>query len=190
MEKDLSKHCQWALKNDVLHQFHDKEWGKAVHDDQLLFEHLILAIFEGGLSLTVALNKRIPMRKAFIGLGPGAIAKFGEKDIARLMADETIIRYKAKIKATINNAARFLEVQKEFGTFDNYIWGFNSGKPVINSPKNDNEVAVKSALSDKICADMKKRGFSYVGTVSIYVMLQNAGLVDDHVISCPFKTKK
>jgi len=176
--------CKWAEGNDLMSAYHDREWGVPVHDDKTHFEFLILEAAQAGLSWLIVLRKREGFRKAFAGFDFKKVAKFGEKDVERLMNDAGIIRNQLKIRASIENAKRFLEVRKEFGTFDRYLWNFVGGKPVVNHVKSYKQVAGSTPLSDAISKDLKKRGFRFVGSTVIYAHLQAVGVVDDHETAC------
>jgi DNA-3-methyladenine glycosylase I len=178
------KRCSWSEGNDLYIEYHDKEWGIPVHDDRKHFEFLALESFQAGLSWLTILKKRENFRKAFDGFDPKKVARYNEKRIEKLMKDSGIIRNRMKIQATINNAKRLLEVQKEFGSFDNYIWGFTKGKPKINSWKTMSQIPTTSKLSDEISKDLKDRGFKFVGSTIIYAHLQAIGIVNDHIVTC------
>jgi DNA-3-methyladenine glycosylase I len=165
-------------------KYHDEEWGVPLHDDQKLFEFFVLEGFQAGLSWQIVLNKRENFRRAFDNFNVEIVAKYDKTKIAELIQDKSIIRNKQKIAATVNNANCFLEVQKEFGSFDKYIWQFVDFKPVINSFSTMSELPAKTALSDKIAADLKKRGFKFVGSTVIYAHMQATGMVNDHLVSC------
>ncbi|HKJ79017.1 MAG TPA: DNA-3-methyladenine glycosylase I, partial [Prolixibacteraceae bacterium] len=162
----------------------DEEWGVPLHDDQKLFEFLVLEGFQAGLSWQIVLNKREAFRKAFDDFNVEKVANYNEAKINELLQDKAIIRNKMKIAATVNNANRFLEVQKEFGTFDKYIWGFVNYNPIVNSFKTMKEMPAKTPLSDKISADLKKRGFKFIGSTVIYAHMQATGMVNDHMVGC------
>jgi DNA-3-methyladenine glycosylase I len=176
--------CLWCEGNELYLQYHDKEWGVPVHDDKKHFEFLALESFQAGLSWLTILKKRENFRKAFDGFDPKKIAMYDEKKIKKLLKDSGIIRNRRKIEATINNAKRFLEVQKEFGSFDKYIWGFTNDKPKINSWKRMSQIPATTKLSDEISKDLKKRGFKFVGSTTIYAHLQAIGVVNDHIVDC------
>jgi len=165
-------------------KYHDKEWGVPVHDDRLLFEYMILDGFQAGLSWNTVLKKRENFQKAFANFDPKKIAKYGEKDYNRLLFDAGIIRNRAKINAAILNAKKFLEVQKEFGSFDKYIWQFVGGKPIINKFKKLSDIPAKTKESDEVSKDLIKRGFKFVGSTICYAFMQAAGMVNDHLIDC------
>ena len=165
-------------------RYHDEEWGVPVHDDMKLFEFLVLDAFQAGLSWRTVLNKRENFRKAFDEYDVNKIASYGEQEIQRLLSDADIIRNKAKVNATIENAKRFLEVQKEFGSFDTYIWQFTNGKTVYNRHKSLKELPASTSLSDAMSTDLRKRGFKFVGTTICYAFMQAAGMVNDHLVHC------
>lgn len=177
--------CEWC-KNDPLYiEYHDKEWGKLVTDDKKMFEFLVLESAQAGLSWITILRRRENYRKAFADFDAQKVAKFTEKDVERLMNDEGIIRNRLKINAAISNAGLFLEIQKEFGSFCNYLTSFlPDGKPVINNWKSIKEVPASTKLSDNISKDMKKRGFKFFGTTICYAHLQAVGYVNDHTSNC------
>lgn len=178
------KRCSWCEGNDLYLQYHDREWGTPVHDDKKHFEFLVLESFQAGLSWLTILKKRENFRKAFSDFDPEKVAKYDKKKIEKLMKDAGIIRNQRKIEATINNAKRYLEVQRKFGSFDEYIWGFTNNKPKINSWKKLSQIPAKTKLSDKISKDLKDRGFKFVGSTVIYAHLQAIGIVNDHIVGC------
>lgn len=184
MEDDGKRRCAWLGDDTLMLEYHDREWGVPLHDDRKLFEFLVLEGMQAGLSWRTILHKRENFRKALHRFDPVKIASYGMVDIERLMADPGIIRNRAKIVAAINNAQRFLETQKAFKTFDRYIWGFVGGKPVRNRFKKLSQLPARTELSDAISADMRKRGFKFVGSTIIYAHMQATGMVNDHVIGC------
>ncbi len=165
-------------------EYHDKEWGFPVHDDRLLFEYMILDAFQAGLSWRTVLHKRENFRKAFDNFDPKKIAKYGKKDYERLVNDEGIIRNKAKINSAIINAERFLEVAKEFGSFDKYIWQFTGGETKVNKFRELSEIPAKSVGSDEMSRALIKRGFKFVGSTICYAFMQASGMVNDHLVDC------
>jgi len=165
-------------------KYHDEEWGVPLHDDQKLFEFIMLESFQAGLSWQIVLNKREAFRVAFDNFNPEIIAKYDRNKLEELVHNKTIIRNRMKISACINNSRRFLEVQEEFGSFDKYIWGFVNYEPIINSFINSKNLPAKTPLSNTISADLKKRGFAFVGSTVIYAHMQATGMVNDHIISC------
>ncbi|MBL7885520.1 MAG: DNA-3-methyladenine glycosylase I [Flavobacterium sp.] len=180
-----TKHrCGWCEKDDLYRNYHDTEWGKPVYDDQLLFEFLILETFQAGLSWYTILAKRNNFRTAFANFDYKKVAKFGESKIQELLLNAGIIRNQLKIRAAVSNAIAFMEVQKEFGSFSNYIWKFTDGKPIDNQPKTLRDVPASTPLSDAISKDLKKRGFKFVGTTVVYAHMQATGMVNDHVVDC------
>ena len=176
--------CNWSEKDDLYRKYHDEEWGKPVYDDATIFEFLVLESFQAGLSWYTILKKRENFKSAFDNYDYKKIAKYQQEKIDDLMTDSGIIRNKLKILATINNAQKFQEVQKEFGTFSKYIWKFVGGKPIINHPKTLQEVPATTEISDLISKDLKKRGFKFLGSTVVYAHMQATGLVNDHLVSC------
>ena len=176
--------CDWPGNDPLMIRYHDEELGVPVHDDMKLFEFLVLDAFQAGLSWRTVLNKRENFRKAFDEYDVNKIASYGEQEIQRLLSDADIIRNKAKVNATIENAKRFLEVQKEFGSFDTYIWQFTNGKTVYNRHKSLKELPASTSLSDAMSTDLRKRGFKFVGTTICYAFMQAAGMVNDHLVHC------
>jgi DNA-3-methyladenine glycosylase I len=164
--------------------YHDEEWGVPVYDDDKLFEFLILETFQAGLSWITVLRKRDNFRKAFDDFDYKKVARYSEKKIESLLQDAGIIRNKLKVRATVTNAQAFLEVQKEFGSFSNYIWNFVDGKPIKNAFRYLDEIPANTSLSDAISKDLKVRGFKFVGTTVIYAHMQATGMVNDHVQDC------
>lgn len=189
-KKTEPSRCPWAdpIKPDYL-AYHDQEWGVPVHDDRVLFEFLTLEAAQAGLSWYTVLRKRENYRKAFDQFDPIKVAKYGERKVAALMANAGIIRNQAKIRAAINNAQRFLEVQKEFGSFDVYIWRFVGGKPIVNRLRNMKDYIATSPESDAMSKDLRKRGFKFVGSTICYAHMQATGMVNDHVLDC-FRRRK
>ena len=176
--------CEWCLGSESMIRYHDEEWGVPLHDDKKLFEFFVLDAFQAGLSWSTILNKRENFRKAFDGFDYKKIAKYSDKDFERLIMDAGIIRNRLKILATIENAKQFMEIQKEFGSFDKYIWGFVNGKPLVNNFKSLKEIPAKTEISDEMSKDLKKRGFKFVGSTICYAFMQAAGLVNDHTLNC------
>jgi DNA-3-methyladenine glycosylase I len=177
------KRCDWA-RNDLAIAYHDKEWGVPVHDDRTFFEFLILEGAQAGLSWDTILRKRDAYRKAFDNFEPAKVARYSEAKMAKLLLNEGIIRNRLKIKSAVENAKAFLKVQKEFGSFDKYIWNFTGGKPLNNKIKSRNDVPVKTEISDAISKDLKKRGFNFVGSTIMYAFMQATGMVNDHIREC------
>ncbi|MCE5342647.1 MAG: DNA-3-methyladenine glycosylase I [Eubacteriales bacterium] len=177
----LNRHrCSW-VRGELMENYHDREWGRPCHDDQALFEMLLLEGFQAGLSWYIVLSKREALRKAFSGFDPQAIAVYGESDVARLMADEGIIRNRLKICGTITNTQVFLALQKEFDSFDRYLMSYIPDGPVVNE---SNMFLTTSPLSDAISKDLRKRGMKFVGSVTIYSYLQSVGVIIDHERDC------
>lgn len=176
--------CSWAGTDPLYIEYHDNEWGVPVHDDQKLFEFLVLESAQAGLSWITILRKRENYRKAFAGFDPKKVARFNEKKIAALLKNEGIIRNNLKIRAAINNAQRFLEIQKEFGTFAEYMWSFVNHKPIQNKRKALTGVPATTPISDALAKDMKMRGFKFLGSTVLYAHMQAVGMVNDHITSC------
>lgn len=177
------KRCGWASNELAIH-YHDTEWGVPQHDDRVLFEFLILEGAQAGLSWDTILAKRENYRKAFDDFDPAKVAKFSEAKCANLMTNEGIVRNRLKIASAVRNAKAFLAVQKEFGTFDSYIWSFVGGKPIDGKRKELGDVPAKTEISDAISKDLKKRGFNFVGSTIMYAFMQATGMVNDHIKSC------
>ena len=178
--------CGWAKgEKDIL--YHDTEWGVPSHDDGYIFEMLILEGFQAGLSWNTILQKRENFRKAFDNFDYRKIAEYDETKLNELLKNEGIIRNRLKINSTVTNARAFMKTQEEFGSFAKYIWNFTDEKRIINKWKELSEVPATSELSDKISKDLKKRGFKFVGSTIIYSFLQAIGIIDDHLMSCPYK---
>ncbi len=178
------KRCGWPADDELMIAYHDTEWGVPVHDDRKHFEYLILDAFQAGLSWRTILHKRENFRKAFANFDYKKVSKFGDKEFERLMNDAGIVRNRLKILAAIQNARALLEVQKEFGSFDAYIWQFTKGKQLVNKFKSVSELPAKTAVSDAMSKDMLKRGFKFVGSTICYAYMQAAGMVNDHAVSC------
>jgi DNA-3-methyladenine glycosylase I len=176
--------CPWCGDDPLYVKYHDEEWGVPVHDEKKHFEFLVLESAQAGLSWKTVLVKRPNYFKAFDRFDPHKIAKYDSDKISALLINEGIIRNRLKIMAAINNAQKFIEIQQEFGSFDNYIWGFVNNKPVINTISKISEMPASNPLSDKISKDLKKRGFKFVGSTIIYAHLQATGIVNDHLTGC------
>jgi DNA-3-methyladenine glycosylase I len=181
---DKRNRCAWCLKFDQYIEYHDKEWGVPVHDDRVHFEFLILEGAQAGLSWSTILKKREGYRKAFADFDPVKVARFSEAKLEKILLDPGIVRNRLKVFAAVNNAKRFLEVQKEFGSFDKYIWGFVNGKPIVNKWKTLKHVPPTSKESDALSKDLIKRGFKFVGSTVIYAHMQACGLINDHLVEC------
>jgi DNA-3-methyladenine glycosylase I len=185
MEKvDAKRRCPWCLGSERYRRYHDEEWGVPVHDDRLLFEFLVLEGAQAGLSWSTILGKRENYRRAFARFDPKKVARFGARDARRLMGDAGIVRNRLKIESTIANARAFLVVQREFGSFDAYLWTFVSGRPVQNRRRSMKDVPGRTGVSDAISKDLKRRGFRFVGSTIIYAFMQAVGLVNDHLLTC------
>lgn len=182
MEKNDS--CSWPKNDQLMIAYHNTEWGVPLHDDCKLFEFMVLDAFQAGLSWQIVLKKREGFRKAFDHFDFKKIARYTEDKIQLLLKDENIIRNQLKIRATVNNAQRFIEVQKEFGTFDKYIWQFTGQKTIHNRWKQLSEIPAKSPESDAMSKDLQKRGFKFVGSTICYAFMQAAGMVNDHLVTC------
>jgi DNA-3-methyladenine glycosylase I len=176
--------CAWAGDDPLMVAYHDREWGAPLHDDRGLFEFLILEGAQAGLSWSTILRRRDAYRRAYRAFDPAKVARFGERDVARLLADATIIRNRAKIAWSIRNAQAFLAVAREHGSFDAYLWSYVDGKPIVNRPRTWADVPARTALSDRLSADLRKRGFGFVGSTICYAFLQAVGVVDDHAPTC------
>ncbi|MGH2536499.1 MAG: DNA-3-methyladenine glycosylase I [Candidatus Promineifilaceae bacterium] len=177
--------CGWAAYGgDRLLAYHDTEWGTPLHDDQKLFEFMLLDAFQAGLNWNIILNKRENFRRAFAGFDPAAVAAFDEAKVAELLADAGIIRSRAKVRAAVQNAQAFLKVQQEFGRFDAYIWGFVGGRPVQNAWTALADLPAETDASRAMSKELKRRGFAFVGPTIMYAFMQAAGLVNDHLVGC------
>lgn len=176
--------CAWAEGDHLMIAYHDREWGVPVHDDNSIFEFLILESMQAGLSWMTILRKRENFRLAFDGFDPVMIAGYSEREVERLLADPGIIRNRRKIEAVIQNARAFLEVQSAFGTFDAYIWRFVGGKPIVNSWKTITEIPAQTPQAIALSDDLKRRGFIFVGPTICYAHMQATGMVNDHTIDC------
>jgi DNA-3-methyladenine glycosylase I len=177
--------CAWAAKgNEAYILYHDREWGVPVHDDRTHFEFLILEGAQAGLSWSTILNKREAYRKAFAGFDPVKVARFSEARVAKLLEDPGIVRNRLKVQAAVANARAFLEVRKEFGSFDRYVWPFVGGRPIVHRRKSIKDVPATSPESDALSKDLKKRGFNFVGSTIIYAHMQAVGMVNDHEVRC------
>jgi DNA-3-methyladenine glycosylase I len=176
--------CPWATTEPAIN-YHDEEWGVPVHDDRVLFEFLILEGAQAGLSWNTILKKRENYRKAFDGFRAEKIARYGKHDVERLLSNDGIVRNRLKIAATIDNAKRFLTVQKEFGTFDSYLWSFAGGNPRQNRWRTLADVPARTAESDAMSRDLLRRGFKFVGSTICYAFMQATGMVNDHLVNCP-----
>jgi DNA-3-methyladenine glycosylase I len=175
--------CDWAT-TELGIVYHDEEWGVPRHDDRVLFEFLVLEGAQAGLSWETILRKRQAYRAAFAGFDPAAVAAFGARDVKRLMADEGIVRNRLKVESAVRNAREFLAVQKEFGSFDAYVWRFVDGRPRQNRWRTMREVPARTEESDAMSKDLKRRGFNFVGSTICYAYMQAVGMVNDHLVGC------
>ncbi len=182
-QKPTRRRCGWSTDPLTL-EYHDREWGVPVHDDRTLFESLTLQGAQAGLSWRTILNKRDNYRRAFDGFDPERVARYGERDVERLLADPGIVRNRLKIAATINNAKRLLEVAEEFGSFDRYVWGLVGGKPIKNRFRSLSKLPAKTEVSDAMSVELKRRGFRFVGSTICYAFMQAVGMVNDHTVDC------
>ncbi len=176
--------CAWGESHPLYIPYHDTEWGVPLHDDQRLFEMLILEGAQAGLSWLTVLKKRDAYRKAFSQFDPRKVARYDKRRVERLLANDGIIRNRLKIASAINNAKRFLDVQAEFGSFDRYVWQFVNGQPIQNSWKALSEIPARTAESDTMSKDLKQRGFNFVGSTICYAHMQATGMVNDHLVGC------
>ncbi|MBW6514156.1 MAG: DNA-3-methyladenine glycosylase I [Candidatus Syntrophosphaera sp.] len=183
MTRELSR-CPWVGSSEAMVRYHDGEWGVPIRDDRKLFEYMTLDAFQAGLSWSCVLNKRENFRLALDNFEAARIARYDEQKVQSLLADAGIIRNKLKIRATITNAQAFLEIQREFGSFDTYIWHFVGGQTIVNQWIETGQVPVSSPESDAMSRDLAKRGFKFAGTTICYAFMQGAGMVNDHLLSC------
>lgn len=184
MKRDDTIRCPWCEGDPLMRKYHDEEWGVPVHDDRAHFEFLVLEGAQAGLSWMTVLRKREHYRKLYRNFDPAAVARFTGRQVEKMLNDPGIIRNKLKITSSIRNAQRFLEVQKEFGSFDAYLWSFTEGKPLVNRWKTIPQIPARTDLSDRISKDLKKHGFSFVGSTIVYAHLQAVGVVNDHLVKC------
>ena len=184
MKEDIKKRCDWCLKFDQYVQYHDEEWGMPVHNDRVHFEFLILEGAQAGLSWATVLKKRDGYRRLFADFDAVKVARFTPARIEKILKDPGIIRNRLKVQAAVNNARKFLEVSAEFGSFDQYIWQFVDGKPIVNARRSLSEIPATSPQSDALSKDLIKRGFKFVGSTVIYAHMQACGLVNDHLVDC------
>lgn len=180
----MKKRCEWCGTDPLYIKYHDEEWGVPVHDDQKLFEMLILEGAQAGLSWITVLKKRENYRKVFSDFDALKISRYSDKKIAKLLVNPGIIRNKLKVNSTVTNARAFLQIQKEFGSFDKYIWQFVDGKPIINNFTNLKEIPASTEISDRMSKDLKKRGFKFIGSTICYAYMQAVGMVNDHTTNC------
>ena len=182
--------CPWCLASTAYIAYHDDEWGRPVHDDRVLFEFLVLEGAQAGLSWSTILAKRENYRRLFAGFDPAKVARFTPARVERLLLDPGIVRNRQKVEGTVKNAKAFLEVQKEFGSFDAYAWTFVGGKPIVNRRQSMKEVPASTPESDAFSKDLRKRGFTFVGSTILYAFMQAVGMVDDHLVDCPCHSGK
>lgn len=185
----MQKRCEWCGNDPLYVDYHDNEWGLPIHDDQLLFEFLILEGAQAGLNWLTILKKRENYRKSFDAFDPQIVANYSQVDIDRLMADEGIVRNRLKIESAIKNAQGVLKIQKEFGSFDAYLWAYVDGTPIVNRWDSLEDIPVKTEISETMSKDLKKRGFNFVGPTICYAFMQAIGMVNDHTIDC-FKNEE
>lgn len=178
------RRCQWSTSDPLYIKYHDSEWGKPLHNDRKLFELLVLEGMQAGLSWITILRKRKSFREAFDNFDPKKVVKYSDKKINQLLKNENIIRNRLKIESAIKNAKAFLKVQKEFGSFDKYIWQFVNGKPIVNKHKTLKTIPAKTKVSMAMSKDLLKRGFKFVGPTICYAYMQSTGMVNDHVVDC------
>ena len=184
MASKTKRRCEWGTVSQLYIDYHDNEWGVPIHDDRTLFEFLILECAQAGLSWETVLKKRENYRKAFSNFDPVKVSRYSDKKVEALMGNKGIIRNRLKITSAINNANRFIEIQKEFGSFDTYIWQFVNGKPITNRFKSIQEIPATTKESDAMSKDLKKRGFTFVGPTICYAHMQATGMVNDHIVGC------
>lgn len=182
--KNAQKTCPWPVNDPLMVCYHDEEWGVPVRDDKKIFEFLVLESAQAGLSWRTILHKRQGYKKLFANFDPQKIARFGKKEVARLLKDPAIIRNRLKIEATINNAARFMEIQKEFGSFSKYMWGFVDGKTINGKRKSLKDIPAITKEAEVFAKDLKERGFKFLGPTVIYAHMQAVGMVNDHITDC------
>ena len=181
---DAKRRCPWCLGSEKYLRYHDEEWGVPVHDDRRLFEFLILEGAQAGLAWSTILNKRDNYRRAFARFEPAKVALFGAREVKRLMADAGIVRNRLKIESAIGNARSFLAVRREFGSFDAYLWDFVGGRPLQSLRRSMKQVPARTAVSDALSKDLKRRGFRFVGSTIMYATMQAVGMVNDHLAVC------
>lgn len=183
------RRCEWAGNDPIYIDYHDNEWGRPVHDDNKLFEMLILEGMQAGLAWITVLKKREAFRAAFDGFDLNKVALYDEAKVEELLSNAGIIRHRGKINAAIGNAKAFLELQKKYGSFDRFLWDYVGGTPIINTPESMADIPASTPLSDRISKDLKARGFKFVGSTIVYAFMQAVGIVDDHMTWCPCHTR-
>ena len=184
MINDNKRRCDWPGSDQLMLRYHDEEWGVPVHDDLVWFEFIVLDAFQAGLSWKTVLHKREAFRQVFHGFDPVKVAQMSDGEIESALQNPAIIRNRLKLKATVNNAMAFLKLQKKWGSFDSFVWSFTNGKVIQNSWKELKEIPAFTPLSDKVSVELKKEGFSFVGSTICYALLQAAGVVNDHLVHC------
>ncbi len=182
--RDGRKRCGWGQTNAQMVEYHDREWGVPLHDERRLFESLVLDGMQAGLSWAIVLRKREAFREAFDGFDAERVARYTSRQVTRLLKNPDIVRNRLKIEAAIRNARHFLEVQAERGSFDAYLWSFVAGRPIVNHRCTLRAIPARTPVSDRVSADLQKRGFTFVGSTIMYAFMQAAGLVNDHLVSC------
>lgn len=182
--RPMPERCAWVTADADYIAYHDEQWGVPVHDDRMLFEMLILEGAQAGLSWLTVLRKRAAYREAFAGFDPARVARFTPARVEELLANPGIVRNRLKVASAVNNALRFLEVQREHGSFDAYLWGFVGGAPVVNAFRAPTEIPAKTAASDALSKDLLRRGFKFVGSTICYALMQATGMVNDHLVGC------
>src|SRR3989344_6073242 len=178
------KRCIWPGTDPLMIAYHDTEWGVPCYDDQKLFEYIVLDTFQAGLSWRIVLHKRASFAESFTNFNPRKVARFGAREINRLVKDPSIIRNRLKIKGTVKNARAFLKIQKEFGSFAKYLWTFVKGRPIVHKHWRNSQIGTSNCESDALSHDLKQRGFTFVGTTICYAFMQGAGLINDHLTNC------
>jgi DNA-3-methyladenine glycosylase I len=181
------RRCDWAVGSEAMRNYHDEEWGVPSWDDRYLFELLVLEGAQAGLSWSTILNKREGYRRVFDGFDPHRVAHYGEEKIASLLEDPGIVRNRLKVRGTVTNAQAFVQIMTEHGSFAAYLWAFVDGRPIVNRPRSMADIPARSELSDHIGKDLKRQGFTFVGSTIVYAFLQATGVVDDHLVTCPSK---
>jgi DNA-3-methyladenine glycosylase I len=184
-QPDAPRRCDWAESSDAMRAYHDNEWGRPSRDDRYLFEMLLLEGAQAGLSWATILGKRANYRRALDGFDPELIVGYDAAKLAELLADPGIVRNRLKVAATVTNARAFLATQQQHGTFANYLWAWVDGTPLVNRPRSTADLPARTDLSDRISKDLKRRGFTFVGSTIIYSFLQAVGAVNDHLATCP-----
>lgn len=187
LESDYMIRCPWCESSDLYRKYHDEEWGKPVYNDRTHFEFLVLESAQSGLSWITILKKRENYREEYDNFNPNIVALYDENKILKMLENSGIVRYRKKIESSISNAKEFLKIQKEFGSFNEYIWSFTEKKIIKNNWITLSEVPVKTELSDTIAKDLKKRGFKFLGSTTVYSYLQAIGIVNDHLLECQFR---